>query len=325
MTPAWTMRFSADEDTADKLAIHDLAVAAWTPIMERYRMIVGGELWEAVWGGWQETWMRNVTGYVTEVGGEIVGYATYYESDKAPVEIGANAVRPDHQGRAIGSAQMRHLVAMFRDRGYRCAWVHTGMDPAHGPARAEYRKLGMTTNLSCGGVLGSLRECPDLPPPNGVTFRWANADDAQRVREMAVDAWRPVDDDIRAALGDDIYALTQADATAKRAEECGAATGEPRTVLLAEIGGRPVGFATVEEDKDRGLGKLDAVGVDPPHQGGGIGSALCMEAFRRFRERGTEYVVAWPRPGEVTPQTRRMFWKVGMYHEVLATNYYMML
>ncbi len=41
MTPAWTRRFSADEDTADKLAIHELAVAAWTPIMDRYRMIVG--------------------------------------------------------------------------------------------------------------------------------------------------------------------------------------------------------------------------------------------------------------------------------------------
>ena len=220
---------------------------------------------------------------------------------------------------------MRHLAAFFRESGYRCAWVHTGLDPAHGPARAEYRKIGLTTGLACGGALCHLDEAPSLRPPNGITFRWATPDDAARVRDLTLAAWRPVDDGVRATLGDEIYSLTQSGVAVSRADRFRAATDHPETVLLAEREGEPVGFACVEEDAARGIGKLRGVAVGPSRQGGGIGSALCMEAFRSFREHGLEYASAWPAPGDVTVRTRRMCWKVGMYHEVLATNYYMML
>jgi len=119
--------------------------------------------------------------------------------------------------------------------------------------------------------------------------------------------------------------LTHTSALDEKADEFGRATDHPRTVLLAEIGGTPVAFACLEGAASRKLGKIRAVAVAPERQSGGIGAALCMEVFRRFQDRDLRYVAAWAGPGEATPETRRMFWKVGMYHEVLATNYYMML
>ena len=325
MTPALNIRFSGAEDTADKPVLHEIAVAAWTPIMERYRMIVGDDLWGAVWEGWQDNWLRNVNGYVTEMDGDIVGFATYAESREGVAEIGANAVHPEHQGFGIGTAQMRHLVGVFRRRGYRCAWVHTGADPAHGPARAEYRKIGLKKSIRSAGYYCRLREVPSLPPPAGVTHRWATPGDSARVREIAYGAWEPLYQAVEGALGDELYGLTHPGATDRRADEFAGATENGDPVLLAETAGRPVAFACLDGDETRKLGKLRTVAVLPEFQGEGIGSTLCMEVFRLFRERGLEYAVLWVKQAEVTPESRGMCWKVGMYHEVLSTNYYMML
>ncbi|MBT3270751.1 GNAT family N-acetyltransferase [Candidatus Poribacteria bacterium] len=325
MTSGLKIRYSGAKDSADKPIVHDIAVAAWTPIMERYRLIVGDDLWGAVWKGWEDNWLKNVNGYVTEMDGQIVGFATYLESREGVAEIGANAVHPDHQGLGIGTAQMRHLVGVFRQRGYRCAWVHTGADPAHGPARAEYRKIGLRKSLASAGYYGRLREAPTLRPPEGVTYRWATPDDSQRVREIACEAWEPLYHAVEDTLGDEICALTHPGATDRRAGEWAEATADGSPVLLAESGGRPVGFACLDADESRKLGKLRTVAVTPGSQGGGVGSGLCMEVFHMFRERGLEYVVLWANQGEVSPETRRLCWRVGMYHEVLSTNYYMML
>ncbi len=325
MTPPWTIRYSGDDDTADKAAVHAIAVAAWEPIMRRYRLIVGPDLWNAVWRGWQDTWLTRVNGYVTEIDGAIVGFATYHKTAPDVAEIGANAVHPDWQGRGVGEGQMRALVQFFRECGYRAAWVHTGLDPAHGPARAQYRKVGLTTNLLCAGYYGDLREAPDIPPPAGVRFRWATPDDAGVVRDVGRRAWAPLHGDMRDALGDDIFGLTHPTALDEKVDGFGRATDHPRTVLLAESAGAPVAFACLEGNESRRLGKVRSVAVAPGCQGAGIGTALCIEVFRRFKDRDLRYVAAWAGPGEATPATRRMFWKVGMYHEVLATNYYMTL
>ena len=145
------------------------------------------------------------------------------------------------------------------------------------------------------------------------------------MRDIGRSAWAPLHVGIRESLGDDICELTHATALDEKVEELARATDHPHTVLLAERDGAPVAFACLESSESRKMGKVRAVAVSPERQGGGVGAALCIDVCRRFRERGLRYVAAWAAPGEATPATRRMFWKVGMYHEVLATNYYMML
>jgi GNAT superfamily N-acetyltransferase len=57
-------------------------------------------------------------------------------------EIGLNAVDPAWQGRGIGRAMVGFALDRLRDRGAVAAYVGTGGDAAHGPARAVYRAAG---------------------------------------------------------------------------------------------------------------------------------------------------------------------------------------
>ena len=45
------------EVTVDDLPrIHEIAVAGWQPIFGRSRLIVGDEMWNDLWSGWDERW-----------------------------------------------------------------------------------------------------------------------------------------------------------------------------------------------------------------------------------------------------------------------------
>ena len=116
---------SIREATVDDLArIHEIAVAGWRPIYERFRMIVGDGMWNDLWPDWEERWFAftpdtwNGGGIVTECDGEVVGFATWLYAHEGLAEVGGNAVDPEFQGRGIGSAQMRWVVDMFRENGY---------------------------------------------------------------------------------------------------------------------------------------------------------------------------------------------------------------
>lgn len=88
---------------------------------------------------WDE--INNVV--VTEVHGEIAGFISY-AIDRAR-EVGTihyNAVAPGFQGRGIGTAQVQHVLGVFRDQGMRIACVGTGLNEGHAPARRMYEKAG---------------------------------------------------------------------------------------------------------------------------------------------------------------------------------------
>ncbi len=133
--------------------IRKIAAQAWDPIYQGYRQRMGDQLYEretpddplavkaeAVANFYDEypDW-----GLVTEIDGQVVGFITFVlNRDKGIGEIGNNAVEPGHQGRGIGTAQCQRVLEIFRQEGMRYAKVHTGLDPAHVPARAMYEKMG---------------------------------------------------------------------------------------------------------------------------------------------------------------------------------------
>jgi GNAT superfamily N-acetyltransferase len=57
-------------------------------------------------------------------------------------EIGNNAVDPAWQGQRVASQLYQAVLARFRREGMLVARVTTGLDDAHAPARAAYRKAG---------------------------------------------------------------------------------------------------------------------------------------------------------------------------------------
>ena len=76
-------------------------------------------------------------------GEPLVGFVTY-QLDEAALTgtIGNNAVDPRWQGHGIATALYRRTLEVFRQAGMRVARVTTGLDPAHSPARAAYRRAG---------------------------------------------------------------------------------------------------------------------------------------------------------------------------------------
>ena len=319
--------------TVDDLQrIHEIAVQAWTPIFNRYRCIVGDRMWQDVWGGWDANWVRfspnnwHGRGIVTEVDGEVVGFAAWSTPSQELAEVGGNAVDARFQGQGVGTAQIRWVIDKFKADGHPAAKVHTGMDPAHGPARAEYRKAGLGRGVLNSVYFNYLDEVARIPVPSRVRFRWATPDDADRVRQIAEAAWAPVYDRVRARLGERLFQLAFGPVLQRRAEQFASmAAGDARTVRVAAEDARLVGFSVVEDWAEKNTGNLSTIAVDPEAQGRGVGAALCTDAFDVVRERGFAYVRAVARLGEVGWATRQLCWNVGLYRQLPSIDYYTLL
>ena len=135
----------------------EIAVEAWKPIYENYRKILGDELFNELHKNWRERKAEEVRSHyrrhpdwmlVTEKDGEIVGFITFTLDRKRKIgEIGNNAVKPTCQRRGIGTLQYREVLEIFKKEGMRIAEVITGLDEAHAPARAAYRKVGFKKGI----------------------------------------------------------------------------------------------------------------------------------------------------------------------------------
>ena len=91
-----TIREISDKDLP---RVHEIAVAGWQPIYARFRLIVGAEMWQDLWGNWEEGWFtHSPKGIVTEVDGKVVGFATWWYPKDHLAEVGGNAADPQFQG-----------------------------------------------------------------------------------------------------------------------------------------------------------------------------------------------------------------------------------
>lgn len=130
----------------------DIAVAAWEPVYESFRRMVGEDVFALQWPSWRQDKRGQVEGFirdhtdwafVTEVEGVIAGFLTYIMRPERRIgEIGNNAVAPEFQGYGIGTLQCERVLEEFRQAGLECATVLTGLDEAHLPARLMYAKVG---------------------------------------------------------------------------------------------------------------------------------------------------------------------------------------
>jgi N-acetylglutamate synthase-like GNAT family acetyltransferase len=100
----------------------------------------------------------------------------------------------------------------------------------------------------------------------------------------------------------------------------------PDRILVTELGGKVVGFASFSLDTERKMGVVENNAVDPEYQNSGIGSAQIERILDIFREMDMELaeVVTGLGPG-YTP-ARRMYEKCGfvptqervLYHRSLS-------
>lgn len=145
-----TIRPYAEADHAATLA---LCIAAFAPIHAGFAQVLGLHAFALQYADWRERYATtlaeipkadaNTKVFVAERDGAIAGFVfAILDPARKTGEIGLNAVAPALQRRGIGKAMYEFALDDLKRRGAQIAYVGTGGDDAHAPARAAYRALG---------------------------------------------------------------------------------------------------------------------------------------------------------------------------------------
>jgi ribosomal protein S18 acetylase RimI-like enzyme len=132
----------------------ELSIAAWEPVFESFRHLLGEQLYYLAFPDWRESQPRAVRSIClsdeTEVwvgvrDGLIAGFlATRLDLASEPLagEIEMIAVDPSYQRSGVATELMEHAIQRFHDTGVRLVTITTGGDRGHDPARGLYEKAG---------------------------------------------------------------------------------------------------------------------------------------------------------------------------------------
>lgn len=130
----------------------DICIRAFTRIHEGFEEELGPFVFLLEFPDWRKGYADTLTKllqpepgtmvHVAETGGEIVGFVTTIVHERKVGEIGLNAVVPEHQGKGLGGAMYEFALGSLKERGAVAAYVGTGADAAHAPARAAYEAIG---------------------------------------------------------------------------------------------------------------------------------------------------------------------------------------
>ena len=138
----------------DSARCQEIAVAAWTPIYAASRAALGDEIFSQLHPDGLASKARQIAAaFATHPDwilvacapetGQVVGFCTFrLDAERKVGEIGNNAVDPAWRGRGIAGALYDRVLNRLRQEGMTVARVTTGLDDAHAPARAAYKKIG---------------------------------------------------------------------------------------------------------------------------------------------------------------------------------------
>ncbi len=138
---------------ADRDAALAICIAAFTPIHEGFRAALGETIFALHYPDWKGGYAAmfdalaeddgRTEAFVVEADGEIAGFCfAILDTATKTGEVGLNAVAPDRQRRGIARRLYAHVLARLKERGAEIAYVGTGGDAAHAPARRAYEAMG---------------------------------------------------------------------------------------------------------------------------------------------------------------------------------------
>jgi ribosomal protein S18 acetylase RimI-like enzyme len=306
--------------------IHEIAVAAWTPIYDSCLRILGDAIFSDMFSGWYLNWCRFKKEHVedparsrvivTELDGQVVGFATWHPLNPKAGEVSGNAVDPKFQGRGFGSRQVKKVIEYIKAEGAQAAYVLTWLDPTHAPARAQYRAGGLTRPIPMAWYMNSLHAVANDPIRPRLKVTPATPECKAALMEIIGAVWEPIADENSRRTGG-VYALCYPDLINKKKEDvCKRLAEKPETLSVVLDGGRPVGFCLLDLDEPKKCGSISSLGVLPSARGRGAATALCMEAFRAFRERGLRHARMIVGHGEDTESTRCFCNTVGLHRQI---------
>jgi ribosomal protein S18 acetylase RimI-like enzyme len=136
----------------DDPRIVELSLAAWEPVFDSFRAVMGDALFRRVHGDWREhqaasvrdALERNDT-WIAVDGDTVHGFVNVaFTAEERSGEIYMIAVDPAAQRQGVASMLTGFALDEMRARGLDLAIVATGGDPGHMPARKTYEKAGFT-------------------------------------------------------------------------------------------------------------------------------------------------------------------------------------
>lgn len=145
-------------DPADLPRLHELREAAFKPVFQSFRDIVGEAIAPVAFAAAEREQAEHLDllcgagseheVFVVEHGTEVVAFCAVKADRESGVrEIDLNAVHPHWQGRGIGAWMYGHALERLKAAGMAVATVGTGGDASHAPARRAYEKAGFTVGI----------------------------------------------------------------------------------------------------------------------------------------------------------------------------------
>jgi GNAT superfamily N-acetyltransferase len=154
-------------------------------------------------------------------------------------------------------------------------------------------------------------------------IRLFDSRDFDRVHQVCVAAFTSVHEGFEQALGREIFAREYPGWQARYADDIRALIADPNIQLhVVEDAGVIVGFVTTRIDPARKVGELGLNGIDPAHQGKGIGKEMYAFALRNLKERGADYVYVGTGADAAHAPARAAYEAVGFDRSIPVVYYY---
>jgi GNAT superfamily N-acetyltransferase len=157
-----------------------------------------------------------------------------------------------------------------------------------------------------------------------LVVRNARPEDAERLADIAEQAWQPVWREFRRQLGDQLFEQLHPEAVEKkRRNVIDHAVNSPEWFFVAEHKGRIVGFVglRLNTGRDRVVALIGNNAVDPAMQGQGVATRLYEYAVAYCREQGQKYMVLGTGLDDAHAPARRAYEKVGMRQACPSVQY----
>lgn len=140
-------------EPADLPALQAIRAAAFAPVFQSFREIVGAEIAPIAFAkaeAAQAAFLDQIAAadsthelWVAVEDGALIGFVSLKVDAESRIgELDLNAVHPDHAGQGVGGALHQHALARMKALGAVVATVGVGGDPSHAPARRAYEKAG---------------------------------------------------------------------------------------------------------------------------------------------------------------------------------------
>ena len=308
-----------------------ISVTAYEYIHDKYADHLGRALHDAVMADWRPAKARSIEeqqrgehAIVALADGEVAGFASWYDG-KYCGQVGNNAVDPKYRGNGIAGLLYHHVLDDMRRHGYRYAFVQTGLDDGHAPARRAYGKVGFTKGLpymTYYQVLNPVEHCAPCKWDDGVELVPYDAKYRNDCRSLAVTAWEGIHDSYIEQIGRNLHdgAIPNWRADTQDAVEQLLSSGRGY-VLLAD--GKVAGFIGYRAAGE--IGQISNNAVDPAYRGRGFAGRMHAYVLDRMRDEGMKYARVQTGLDDGHAAARRAYQKAGFEKYLPSITFYQAL